>query len=98
MPGRIQKCKVVSFRLSAAEYDCAMEICERLGHESVPLLARSVLLKFKGAESGSSGDTELARLGSQLEVLTEYLKQYLAVVKNAGNSEANTPAPDLFPS
>ena len=40
------KCRMVTFRLSAAEYEAAQEVCKEYGYRSISLLARLALLSF----------------------------------------------------
>jgi hypothetical protein len=80
MPPRVPKCNIVSFRLSAAEYEFALGLCERLGHASVPLLARCALLQMEATEPCDRSDAELIRRSLDLlDALTGYLRQYLAI-------------------
>lgn len=71
-----KKSKIVSFRLSASQYQRIDDICRKAGYESVAWLARLALLRFEPAVSRLSFyELEIESLRHRLDLLSETLRR-----------------------
>src|ERR1700761_4331226 len=69
MSQKNSKTKMVSFRLSPAEYEAALAACRAHGFRSMSMLARSAFLSFSPGQrsQGSPYDEELSEIRRRLE-------------------------------
>jgi hypothetical protein len=75
------KTKMVSFRLSSAEYEAALATCQAYGFKNMSRLARSAFLAFSpGQTSQGTYENELADIRQRVEYLTDELNRLAAVV------------------
>jgi hypothetical protein len=75
------KTKIVSFRLSSAEYEAALATCRAYGFANMSRLARSAFLAFSpGQNPEATYETELADIRKRVEYLTGELNRLAAVV------------------
>jgi hypothetical protein len=81
MSQKSSKAKMVSFRLSSAEYEAALAACRAHGFKSMSLLARSAFLAFSpGQNSQLTYGNELKDIRQRLEYLTGELNRLAAIV------------------
>jgi hypothetical protein len=70
-----RKSKIVSFRLSEAEYETVEEICRMKGFSSMAFFARSATLAFSsGEELQNPLELELLTIRHRLDALTAAFK------------------------
>ncbi len=76
-----RKSRMVSFRLSSAEYEAAVSNCHTQGYRSLSLYARSALLAFESSPHPYSPHAaEVAEIRLQLESLTSEMQKLAATV------------------
>ena len=76
-----RKSRMVSFRLSSAEYQAAVSNCHTQGYRSLSLYARSALLAFESSPLPYSPHAaEMAEIRLQLESLTADMQKLAATV------------------
>jgi hypothetical protein len=76
MPVLDRKSKMVSFRLSSAEYQAAVSTCRTQGFRSMSLYARSALLAFESSPSACiPRDAEMTEIRRRLEFLTSEIQR-----------------------
>jgi len=93
MSQKNSKLKMVSFRLSSAEYEAASAACRAHGFRSMSMLARSAFLAFSpGQNTQIPYDKELTEIRQRLEFLTDELNR-LAIIVGAPQNE-HPPAQD----
>jgi hypothetical protein len=88
------KAKMVSFRLSSAEYEAALASCRAHGFRSMSLLARSAFLAFSPEQhSQISYENELTDIRRRLESVTVELNRLTAIVgaRVNDNPQQSTP-------
>ncbi len=74
MPQKNSKSKMVSFRLSSAEYEAAAAACRTHGFRSMSLLARTAFLAFSpGQHTQATYESELAEIRRRLKYVTDEL-------------------------
>jgi hypothetical protein len=93
MSQKNSKVKMVSFRLSSAEYEAALAACRAHGFRSMSMLARSAFLAFSPGQNSQSlpYDIELIEIRQRLEYLTGELNR-LALIIGAPTNEHPPPA------
>jgi hypothetical protein len=76
-----RKSRMVSFRLSPAEYEAAVNHCRTQGYRSLSLYARSALLAFESSPHPCSPQAaEMAEIRLRLESLTAEMERIAATV------------------
>jgi hypothetical protein len=79
MPVLDRKSKMVSFRLSSAEYQAAVSTCRTQGFRSMSLYARSALLAFESSPNICiPRDAEMTEIRRRLEFLTAEIQRIAA--------------------
>ena len=98
MPVSNPKCRMVSFRLSAAEYSSAEEVCRAQGYRSLSLFARSAIMAFipNGQNNGHSPTLSLQELRDRVEFLAAELQRLSECISNQKGIDANGVL-ELFP-
>jgi hypothetical protein len=88
------KVKMVSFRLSSAEYEAALATCRAHGFRSLSMLARSAFLAFSPAQSAQSVsyDKELMEIRQRIEYLTGELNRLAIIVGSPSGQGSAAPA------
>lgn len=67
-------CRMVSFRLSAAEYEAADKIRSSHGYRSMSIFARSATLAFHPS-AADPYEAEMIEIRRQLDFLTEQIRR-----------------------
>jgi hypothetical protein len=81
-----RKSRMVSFRLSSAEYQSAVNTCRTQGFRSMSLYARSALLAFGSSPDVSlSRDEEMTEIRRRLEFLSSEIQRIAATVSKPSN-------------
>jgi hypothetical protein len=81
MPVLDRKSRMVSFRLSSAEYHAAVNTCHAQGFRSMSLYARSALLAFESSPDNCiPRDAEITEIRLRLEFLTLQIQRIAATV------------------
>lgn len=81
-----RKSRMVSFRLSLAEYQGAVNTCRMQGFRSMSLYARSALLAFGSSANHSlPRDAEMTEIRRRLEFLTSEIQRIAAIVPMPSN-------------
>lgn len=81
MPVLDRKSRMVSFRLSSAEYHAAVNTCHAQGFRSMSLYARSALLAFESSpDTCIPRDAEITEIRLRLEFLTSQIQRIAATV------------------
>ena len=89
------KCKMISFRLSAAEYAEAERVCRSRRCRSLSLFARTALLEYVSDDGHASRAEELderdlrsrvEQLAAELKRVTEYVSTAVKSAGAGGNS------------
>lgn len=71
-----RKSRMVSFRLSSAEYQAAVSTCRTRGFRSMSLYARSALLAFESFPNASlPRDAEMTEIRLRLDFLTSEIQR-----------------------
>jgi hypothetical protein len=79
MPVLDRKSRMVSFRLSSAEYQAAVNTCRTQGFRSMSLYARSALLAFESSPNACiPRDAEMTEIRLRLEFLTSEIQRIAA--------------------
>ncbi len=81
MPVLDRKSRMVSFRLSPAEYHAAVNTCHAQGFRSMSLYARSALLAFESSpDTCIPRDAEITEIRLRLEFLTMQIQRIASTV------------------
>jgi hypothetical protein len=77
-----RKSRMVSFRLSPAEYEAAVNHCRTQGYRSLSLYARAALLSFESSPHPCSPQAaEMAEIRLRLESLTSEMERLAATLQ-----------------
>jgi hypothetical protein len=79
------KSKMISFRLSGAEYADAQEACRAYGYRSIAFYARYATLAFHAASRSDACEAQIRELRERLDTMAAELVRLSAQVRN-GNA------------
>jgi hypothetical protein len=97
MPVLDRKSKMVSFRLSSAEYQAAVSTCRTQGFRSMSLYARSALLAFESSPNICiPRDAEMAEIRLRLEFLAAEIQRIAASSASSANGSLPRAAPSDY--
>jgi hypothetical protein len=82
------KSKMISFRLSAAEYADAQEACRAYGYRSIAFYARYATLAFHAASRSDACEGQIRELRERLDTMAAELIRLSAQVRNGYAREA----------
>jgi hypothetical protein len=97
MPAEPTKCKIVSFRLSDAEYDTVETVSRLYGFGSVSLFARSATLTCNSSESIHTAlKVDVNRLWQRLETLATAFEDTAAQLRKSLDHTGNPESGDYL--